>query len=739
MRKVKTMIAGYHRLTTFVLPWVLVLGGLNSIPCTGLANQTGSEPAEIGNYGVQIDVTLPLDAVRVSQVIASLQSVSQQAVSRSADRERTTVVMSYDVAKDSGSRTQFEDALKLARFFSQPDIRSLKIVAYVDGELQGHALLPIIASDLLIVGPNAVLGSAVAGDELAATDETIPMSYVSIAARRGLFPVEVVQAMCDTSLELILATTVEGQRKFYVGDQVAELRKLGGGWQEETWASANSPIRLTAGRLRSALIAAHQEKTLEDVQRVLGLVSLERAGEVVTQAAVAGLMDIKGAISKDRIHRWQLNLSKALDAQEIQAVVVDIDCAGGDLNASLLLAGTLATRQPPLQQSIAFVRGQARGDAVLLALACKPLYMHEEAKLGGPGNQAIDNQDLTTIEPAIEQIAKDTGRPLTLINGLLDPSRPIYRFVHIRSGQVLYAEQWDDQPALDPAIAEDPAAWKRAERIDLSKGLTVSEAAELGLCEGQAGSLDEVAAKANLAAAPLPIVDRGLVHFVEWIGGMKGVSVFLLMVGLVTLSMEAGAPGISLPGFISLLCFSLYFWIQFLNGTAQWLEVLAFALGIVCIGIEVFLLPGVGVFGIGGLCLLVLGVILTSQTFIIPRNTYQFEQLTHNLWLMIGAFAAVVVGFVLLRVLVPQQTLFKHLALDGPDPELIEDAERLAKYDHLLGRTGVTTTSLLPAGKAMFGDELVQVLSDGSPISAGATIQVVEVKGNRVVVSETTA
>ncbi len=730
------MIAGFQRFTTIVLGCILIIWGWSANACTCSANQADAHPADRSKHGVLIDVSLPLDTARVSQVIASLQAVSQQAVDRSADRERTMVVMNYDTAKGNGSRTQFEDALKLARFFSQPDIRSLKIVAYIDGEIQGHALLPIIASDSVIVGPSAVLGSAVAGDELAATDETIPISYKAIAARRGLFPVEVVQAMCDPNVELILATTVEGQRKYYVGDQVAELRKLGGGWQEETWASINSPIRLTAARLRSALIATHQEKTLDDVQRVLGLVSLEHVGNAPTQAWVAGLMDVKGAISKDRIHRWQLNLTKALDAQEIQAVVVDIDCAGGDLNASLLLASTLATRQPPLQQSIAFVRGQALGDSVLLALACKPLYLHNEAKLGGPGNQAIDSTDLSIVEPAIEQIAKDTGRPLALINGLLDPSRPIYRFVHLRSGQVLYAEQLDGQPALDPAISEDPAAWKREERIDLSKGISVTDAAELGLCEGQAGSLDEVAAKANLAAAPQPIVDRGLVHFVEWIGGMKGVSVFLLMVGLVTLSMEAGAPGISLPGFISLLCFSLYFWIQFLNGTAQWLEVLAFALGIVCIGIEIFLLPGVGVFGIGGLCLLVLGVILTSQTFIIPRNTYQFEQLTHNLWLMIGAFAAVVVGFVLLRILVPQQTLFKHLALDGPDPDVIEDAERLAKYDHLLGMTGKTTTALLPAGKAMFGDELVQVLSDGSPISEGSTIQVVEVKGNRVVVSE---
>ncbi len=695
-----------------------------------------ADPLPSSRQGVVIDVVLPLDAAQVTRVLASLQSIAGESADAPAGRERMTVVLNYDSEADNGTSTAFEDALRLARAFAQPSLRSLKLVAYVKGEIQGHALLPIIACDSLIVSPKAVLGSAVAGETLGGTDETILSSYQAIAARRGVFPPEVVQSLCDPNAELILATTLAGERKFFVGEQIKELRQLGGGWQEETWAAPNTPIRLDATRLRGSLIATHLEPDLDNVQRVLGLANLRSIGDVASQELMAGLLEVKGVISPDRVRRWLLNLTKALDAQEIQAVVLDLDCSGGDLNSSLLMAGTLSTRQPPLRKSVALVRGQARGDAVLLALACNPLYMHPDAKIGGPGNQAIGAADMQDIEAALAQMAKDAGRPLALVQGLLDPSRHVYRFEHVRSGQVVYAEQPDNQAVMDAAIAEDPAAWKRTERIELAQGLSAVQAAELGLCEGQANSISEVANKLQLSAAPRPIADRGLVHFVEWIGGMKGVSALLLMVGLVTLSMEAGAPGISVPGFISLLSFSLYFWIQFLNGTAQWLEVLAFALGIVCIGIEVFLLPGVGVFGIGGLGLLVLGVVLTSQTFVIPRNAYQFEELTRNLWLMIGGFAAIVGGFVLLRVLVPQRTLFKHLALDLPDPELIEDAERLAKYDHLLGLTGQTTTALLPAGKALIGSELVQVLSDGSPIMAGAAIRVIEVKGNRVVVSE---
>jgi membrane-bound ClpP family serine protease len=79
--------------------------------------------------------------------------------------------------------------------------------------------------------------------------------------------------------------------------------------------------------------------------------------------------------------------------------------------------------------------------------------------------------------------------------------------------------------------------------------------------------------------------------------------------------------------------------------------------------------------------------------------------------------------------------IFKHLALEMPDDEAIERAERLTDYEYLLGESGVATTPLRPAGKAKFGNEFVQVISDGTPLSTGDAVRVIEVKGNRVVVA----
>jgi len=53
----------------------------------------------------------------------------------------------------------------------------------------------------------------------------------------------------------------------------------------------------------------------------------------------------------------------------------------------------------------------------------------------------------------------------------------------------------------------------------------------------------------------------------------------------------------------------------------------------------------------------------------------------------------------------------------------------------LLGSTGVAETNLRPSGKGRFGDQLVDVVTEGDLIERGKPITIVEVQGSRVVVT----
>src|SRR5262249_51997263 len=73
-------------------------------------------------------------------------------------------------------------------------------------------------------------------------------------------------------------------------------------------------------------------------------------------------------------------------------------------------------------------------------------------------------------------------------------------------------------------------------------------------------------------------------------------AVFLVMVGICCLILELKMPGVSFPGIIAALCFVLYFWAHSqLSGEITMLAILLFVLGLILLGLEIFVLPGFGV------------------------------------------------------------------------------------------------------------------------------------------------
>ncbi|MEE8103939.1 MAG: NfeD family protein [Planctomycetota bacterium] len=70
-------------------------------------------------------------------------------------------------------------------------------------------------------------------------------------------------------------------------------------------------------------------------------------------------------------------------------------------------------------------------------------------------------------------------------------------------------------------------------------------------------------------------------------------------------------------------------------------------------------------------------------------------------------------------------------------PQITEKERRAAVADHtaLEGAVGRSLSALRPSGSARFGEDVVSVVSGGEMIPRGTRVQVVEISGNRVVVS----
>src|SRR5262249_36506956 len=74
------------------------------------------------------------------------------------------------------------------------------------------------------------------------------------------------------------------------------------------------------------------------------------------------------------------------------------------------------------------------------------------------------------------------------------------------------------------------------------------------------------------------------------------VNVLSIRGGIAGLLLELKMPGFGVPGIVAAICFVLFFWAHAFAGQSTWeftlLAVLLFVLGLVLLGIEIFLLPG---------------------------------------------------------------------------------------------------------------------------------------------------
>ena len=221
------------------------------------------------------------------------------------------------------------------------------------------------------------------------------------------------------------------------------------------------------------------------------------------------------------------------------------------------------------------------------------------------------------------------------------------------------------------------------------------------------------------------------------------VSWLLLFVGLFMLVLELKLPGIGLPAITSALAFLLFFWSHYLSGTADQLEILLFLVGLICLALELFVFPGFGVFGMSGILLILVSIVMASHTFVWPTQEYEYREMGQTLLQVTVAMTAVAVGAVILARYFPSIPLFNRMVLK-PEPW---DGSRTATGSPSRPPRDMTRCSSCSARRggpppcsarreARFGELLVDVTADGFYIEPDSLVEVIDVQGSRVVVKQ---
>ena len=83
----------------------------------------------------------------------------------------------------------------------------------------------------------------------------------------------------------------------------------------------------------------------------------------------------------------------------------------------------------------------------------------------------------------------------------------------------------------------------------------------------------------------------------------------------------------------------------------------------------------------------------------------------------------------------PRTPMGKRILLDIPKPdELLPDTPQRRQLRNLVGKVGIANTVMLPSGVVSIDGMMVDAVSEGIVIEAGTTVQVIDVRGNRVLI-----
>jgi len=139
-------------------------------------------------------------------------------------------------------------------------------------------------------------------------------------------------------------------------------------------------------------------------------------------------------------------------------------------------------------------------------------------------------------------------------------------------------------------------------------------------------------------------------------------------------------------------------------------------LGLLLLLAEVAIVPGFGVAGVLGMLALAAGAIAA--------------------WTELGPFWGTVTGGVsiiaagVMLYVIPKSKAGRRMVLEHSQAQAASQEDR----SDLVGRRGITVTPLRPIGRVRFGQDEVDVMTEGEYIEPNQEVEVMTVEGPRVVV-----
>lgn len=385
--------------------------------------------------------------------------------------------------------------------------------------------------------------------------------------------------------------------------------------------------------------------------------------------------------------------------QEADLIIIEMDTYGGAVNDADDIRTMILELDRPIH---VWINKDAASAGALISIACDSIYMAPGASIGaatvvmGGGGDAAPDKYQSYMRSMMRSTAEAKGRDPKIAEAMVDQNLEI-EGVSTKGSVITFS---------------------------------VSEAIANGFSEGQANSMKEVIEDKlgietyEIIAYETSDIEKVIAFFLN-----PMVSGFLILVIFAGIYFEIQTPGVGFPLAASITAVILYFIPYYLTGLATNWEIAVFILGLILLAVEIFVLPGFGVFGILG----IVGILVGLTLGMVPNDAFDFtfvptgELFGALLTVLLAALAAIGLIF-FMAPKVNQWKAFSSIALAGSQQRNEGYTSSFYSND-LMGKEGLTHTRLMPSGKVMIDDEIYDAYSRGEFIDRGEKVKVISTEG----------
>ena len=431
------------------------------------------------------------------------------------------------------------------------------------------------------------------------------------------------------------------------------------------------------------------------------------------------VLPVRDDIAPPIVYLLRRGVKEAMEAGA-ELLVLDMETNGGRFDSTKEIIQILDQFEG---LTVTYVNRDAYSAGAFIAVATKQIYMAPQSVIGAaapimmsPGGGGVDQMPATmeakmtsAVAARVRASAEKNGHNTQVVEAMINKNKRLEI-----DGQVLNEE------GQILTLTDVEAARKYG---DPPKPLfSLGTVRDIETLVEDLGFGDAVVVR---------VEPTGAERLASWLNMLSPV---LLLIGIVGIYFEIKTPGFGLPGIAGLIAFALYFLGSYVAGFSGMEWVLIFVLGLVLVALEFFLFPGTIFVGLAGAGLMLLALVMAVVDIYpggpaLPSIGQLRLPMTQILVAMLGA---IVVAWGLGLVL-PKTPLYEHLVSSSTSGE--RNVTELARV-HLLqvGQVGVTTSPLRPGGKARFGDQILDVISQGELVDRGQKVRIIGHSGSEAVV-----